>query len=69
MYIFIEPFEIEYDYFAGEDATYDQPSVREQVDIYSVVHKGEELIDYIGKDIISLWNDHIIEHLEATKYD
>ena len=69
MQITIEPFEVEFDYFKGQRATYDQPGEDEQVDIYSVVHKGEELIDYIGKDTIALWNEHIIEHLEESKYD
>lgn len=69
MILSIDIFDIEYDYHEGEGATYDCPGQHEEVEIYSVIHKDVEMIEYISEAVLEGWKETILEHLEATKYD
>jgi hypothetical protein len=51
---------VEFDYSPEDGDGWNEPRTPERVDIYSVLVGSVQLIDYIDKKTLALWEEHIL---------
>ena len=52
---------VEFDYSPEDGDGWNEPKTPERADIYSVLVSGVEMIDYIDKKFIALWEETLLE--------